>query len=319
MAVSRISEAQSHLFLADRANSLQVQLQTLQEQVATGRRLFRPDDDPLAAARVVRINSGLAAIDQYTEASRFGQDVLSAQDDWLGHAHELMVRAEEIATQYANGIISADERLVAAEEVHGLLQEMTTIANAQIAGRYLFAELAEGTAPYGDPDSTGYDPANAFDAATYIPDLTDPPQGFYVQIGGETGERVRVTTPPRVSGTPPVVTTTFTNALVALQALEDELASSTPDIPGTLAGLAQGRSDIDTERASVGARAAQLIGRQTQLTSLKGREQELRSRLQDADSISVISQLVQTQTALQAVLQVGSQLLQTSLSNLIRL
>jgi flagellar hook-associated protein 3 FlgL len=300
MALSRVSDAQSFAFFVERAHRLEVSIRRLQEQVASGRRLIDPEDDPLGAGQAARFAASLAALDQYEASSRFGSDVLGAEDKALGEAEQLLIRAEEIATQQASSLLSPDEREAAREEVHGLLQALTALGNTELAGRRVFAGLAlDAPQPFADPDSPGYTAATAYGGST---------QEFSVKIGSGPGERVRVTTRGDQ---------VFTSALQALEALETALATET-GIPGTLAALAAGRADLAAERSSVGARQAALLGRATQVTGVRLHEQSGRAEVVDADLTRVITDLTQTQTALQALFTARSQLTQTSLVNLLR-
>jgi flagellar hook-associated protein 3 FlgL len=302
MALTRIADGLTYAFLTDRANRLQVQLRVLQEQVASGRRLIDAEDDPLGAAQAARADASLAALGQYEESSRFGAEVLGAQDDALGEAEQLLVRAEEIATQQATGLVSAAERAAAREEVHGLLQALTAAANNELAGRRLFGGLAlDAPAPFADPDAPGYTPATAYGGST---------QDFWVKVGSGAGERVRVTTRGDQ---------VFSSALQALQDLETALATPGADVAATLAGLAAGRGDLAAERASVAARQAALVGRVKQVEAVAVTEQAGRARVLEADPVETISRLVQAQTALQALLSAGSQIARTSLVNLLEI
>ena len=69
MTISRVSDAQSFALLVSRTGQLQASLQTLEQQVASGKRIFSPDDDPLAAAASTRAQSALAALAQYGSGS----------------------------------------------------------------------------------------------------------------------------------------------------------------------------------------------------------------------------------------------------------
>jgi len=276
-----------------------VEIARLQEQIASGRRFSRIEDDPLNAVQVVRTNSSLASLAQYQESSRFGIDVLGAQDQALGEAVNLVIRAEEIATQQATGLFSDDERAAALEEVRGLLQGLTTLGNSDLAGRRLFAGLAlDAPAPFADPTAPGYDPTTAY---------TGSAQDFSVKIGAGPTERIRVSTQGDA---------VFEDALVGVVALENALATN-GDVSTTFAGLSTGRATITAERASVGARQTQLTDRDHQASALRIRDLTTLSRAQDADAVEVVSQLLLLQTALQTTLAAGAQLAQTSLANLI--
>src|SRR5438552_3568830 len=112
--------------------------------------------------------------------------------------------------------------------------------------------------------------------------------------------------------------TVFQRSLQALKDLWTALDTN-GDTAGTLAGLGSARDDLSTERASVGARQAELVSRTSQVKSLTVDQQKVLSDAQDADLVAVIARLTQTQTALQATLTAGAEIAQTSLVDLLRL
>ena len=302
MTISRVSDAQSFSLLVDRTGQLQVSLQTLEQEVSSGKRLFTPDDDPVGAATVTRAQSSLAALAQYGSGSSFGTEVLGAEDTALGEAQQILVRGEEIATQQASTLLSPGERAAAREEVHGLLEGLTALGDSEHAGRRIFGGLAlDAAAPFVavPADLSTYDPSKAY---------TGSAQEFSVKTGGTSSERVRITTRGD---------TVFQSSLQALKNLWTALDTN-GDTAGTLAGLSAARDDLSTERASVGARQAELVSRTAQVKSLTLDQQKVLSGAQDADLVAVIARLTQTQTALQAALTAGATIARTSLVDLLR-
>ena len=300
MAVTRISDAQNFDLINARVGALQVHLARLRDRVSTGRRFDTPDEDPLGASTVVRLRSSLASLEQYNQSAKFGDDVLTAQFGALREAKSILDRADEIATQQNTTFRTPEDRAAAAEEVHGLLQALTAIGNSSFAGRRLFSWLAQdSSAPFADPDSTGYNPATAFAGAT---------NDFSVKIGPSASERVRVTT--HGDGI-------FTAGLQGLHDLETALRTN-GSIGGTFAQLKLGQNGVATEAASVGSRQGVLRGRLSQVRSLTGQEQIALARTTDADLIQTLSELSQVQTSLQALLGASSQIAQQNLSSLIR-
>lgn len=303
MAISRISDAQMFSFLTDRVGRQQVTINALQEEIASGKRFSSPEQDPLGATQVVRLDGSISALDQYSESTRFGSDVLGAQDDTLGQAGNILVRAQEIATQQASGLLGPDERAAAKNEVQGLLEGLTGLANSEQGGRRLFGGLAlDAPPPFADPpaDLSTYDPTTAYSGST---------RDFFVKVGSSATDRVRVSTRGD---------TVFQSSLQALENLWTALDTN-GNVAGTLSGLGQGRADLAAERASVGARQSQLLDRTSQVSSLTTQQQKALSTVQDADLATVITQLTQAQTALQATLAAGAQLAQTSLVNLLHI
>ncbi len=300
MAISRVTDAQVFALLTERAGRLQATIDSLQEQIASGKKLLQPDQDPLGASQVIRHGTDLAALGQYAASATFGTNVLGLEDTVLADAAATMQRAEQIATEQSSDL-NADGRETAILEVHGLLQSLTVDANQQYAGRSLYGGLtADTTPPFADPDTPGYSAATAFSGST---------QELEIKVGPTPSERVRVTTRGDQ---------VFGSALTALEALETALRTG-GDVAGTLSALAQGRDAIVSERASVGARQAQLQERTSQVADQKLRVQTALSSIQDADPVTVITQLTQAQQAFEAVLAAGARVAQTSLVDLLKI
>jgi flagellar hook-associated protein 3 FlgL len=299
MPIGRVSDAQLFDALGRRASGLQASLQRLAEQIASGRRLLDPADDPVGAADVVRLEGALASFAQRETSASFGGAVLAAEEDALGEAGALLVRAREIAVQQSSTLLGPAERLVAAEEVHGLLQGLTALANGEFAGRRLFGGLAlDAPPPFADPDSPGYTAANAFTGST---------QELSLGFGGDG--QVRVSTRGDA---------VFADALAGLVALEDALRTD-GDVAATLAAIDQGTRAISDERGSVAARAATLADAGAEARARTADTTEMLSRLRDADLALLATQLRQAQTALEATIAAGAQLAKTSLVSLLQL
>lgn len=300
MAISRVSDAQNFALISSRVSGLQARLAELRDQIATGRKFLRPEQDPLGASTVVRLRSSLSSLEQFKQSSKFGDDVLTAQFSALRDAKNLLDRADEIATQQSTTFRTPEDRLAAAEEVHGLLQSLTTLGNSTFAGRRLFSWLAQDSAqPFADPDNVGYTPATAFTGGT---------ENFTVKVGPSAGEVVKVSSQGD---------DVFVPGLQGLYDLEHALRTN-GDIPATFTQLKAGQDAIAIEQSSVGARQAVVKGRITQLTSLNGQEQVAMARTTDADVIQSITDLTQVQASLQALLSAASQIAQQNLSSLIR-
>jgi flagellin-like hook-associated protein FlgL len=299
MSIQRIADAYSFTLLNQRASALELQIRRLQEQVTSGVLYSEPGQNPAAAAHILRSRAELSALAKYDDGAGFGVQILGAQDTALADATSLVVRAEEIAAQMSSGLVSAEQRFAAAEEVHGILEGLTLLGNGELSGRRLFGGLAlDSAVPFADPDSLGYDPANAYSGST---------QEFSVKIGAGASERVRLSTDGDA---------VFEDALVGVAALETALRTN-GDVAGTVAGLIQGRNTLGTERASVGARQAQLVDRQTQVGGSTLREQTGLAEVYDTELVLTISKLVQVQTALQATLQAATRVIQTNLTSLV--
>ena len=122
------------------------------DEISTGLRIRRPSDGPSEASGVVRTHSDLRTLQQFRTTLQTVSDQARAADTALNQAVDLVIRANTLASQGANFSQTAGTRAGMAVEVSGLLEQMITIANTNIGGKFLFAGLREETQPFL-PDS----------------------------------------------------------------------------------------------------------------------------------------------------------------------
>lgn len=129
-------------------NSAMERLQFAQSQMATGKRILKPSDDPLALSKSVRARAVLADNQQFL---RNIEDALS----WLENTEPVvdgmvtvLTELKEIGIEGASDTKSADERLVLAAQVDNLIERMVGLANTRFAGKYVFAGTYTTTPPY---------------------------------------------------------------------------------------------------------------------------------------------------------------------------
>jgi flagellar hook-associated protein 3 FlgL len=125
----------------------------LQEQAASGKRVNHFSDDPLGAARIFDLRGLEASIEQHDKNIDAAQPFLQQTDTVLGEAVDVLTRAKELTVAMANDSNSAQDRQLAAVEAGQLLQHMRSLANSDVAGRYLFAGFQNDTAPFSPTDA----------------------------------------------------------------------------------------------------------------------------------------------------------------------
>lgn len=113
---------------------LRTSAESLQNQLATGERLARSSDDPVAASqlRMMGRSDRLARIDA-ANARRTAEN-LDLASNALGAIGEDLIRARELVLWAASDTIGADERARIGEEVEQLRLRILSSANARDAG-----------------------------------------------------------------------------------------------------------------------------------------------------------------------------------------
>lgn len=135
----------------------QSDLSTVQQQLATGRRITTPSDDPSGATQVLQLTQQKELTDQYqTNASR-ALSRLQLEEGVLVAAGESLQRVRELAVQGLNGSLGQQNRSAIAAEVRQRLDELLQLANTKDgSGEYLFAGYQGQTTPFVDAGSGVY-------------------------------------------------------------------------------------------------------------------------------------------------------------------
>lgn len=120
----------------------------LQSEVASGRRIQRPSDDPAAALRILPLRNDLRNLEQLGGNVVLAQETLDTGAASLEDASAVMQRVRELTTQAANGTVSGNDRKSIAAEVDQLLQQMVSIANSKRGERFLFGGTENAEAPF---------------------------------------------------------------------------------------------------------------------------------------------------------------------------
>ena len=127
----------------------QQQLQDTQNQLASGRRVLRPSDDPLAAARIQELEANVATLGQYQRNAGLLENRLGLEEQVLASVGNLLQRVRELAVQANNATQTEATRASIAIELRESLDNLIDLANSKDAGgRYLFSGFRQGTQPF---------------------------------------------------------------------------------------------------------------------------------------------------------------------------
>ena len=137
-----------------------------QEQIATGRRVLTPSDDPVAATKILSLNNELAVIGQYENNIDIARTNLVQEENALASVNNLLQGMQELAVQAANtATLSSTEYSALASEVDSSIEELKNLMNTQNSnGDYVFGGYQSRNQPF-----TG----NALDGFTYHGDDGD--------------------------------------------------------------------------------------------------------------------------------------------------
>lgn len=141
----RVTE--SHVFglLAGHLQRSRARLLDLQQQVATGKAVRWPSDDPSAFHRILHHKVSISTIDQRLRNISFGKTRLDFSDQALMGVSESLSRLQQLAVQFRSDTNGPAERVIGAAEVRQLFAQMQLLANTELNGHPIFT----GTSTHG--------------------------------------------------------------------------------------------------------------------------------------------------------------------------
>lgn len=119
------------------------------QQIATGRRVVNPSDDPQAASRAVGVSQAQAVTQQYADARVSARNALSQSESVLNSVSDAIAGGKTLLVQAASDTLSDADRQSVASELRGIYETMIGQANATDGnGRYLFGGYKDDSPPF---------------------------------------------------------------------------------------------------------------------------------------------------------------------------
>lgn len=151
----RISSQQIFSGGINRLQDLNSSLNQTQEQISTGKRVNKPSDDPVAAARILKLDQELSRIETYQRNAGLAENRLQREESALESSVDIIQRVRELTVQAGNGSLSANDRKSISSELKERLGQLANITNTRDAsGEYIFSGFQGNTAAFAK-DASG--------------------------------------------------------------------------------------------------------------------------------------------------------------------
>ncbi|KGA99230.1 flagellar hook-associated protein FlgL [Leclercia pneumoniae] len=119
------------------------------EQMATGKRINRPSDDPIAASQAVVLSQAQSQNTQFTLARSFATQKVSLEENVLTQVTTAIQSAQEKIVYAGNGTLSDNDRASLATDLKGIRDQLMNLANSTDGnGRYIFAGYKTENPPF---------------------------------------------------------------------------------------------------------------------------------------------------------------------------
>jgi flagellar hook-associated protein 3 FlgL len=126
-------------------------------QLASGKRVLKPSDDPSAAVQGIELTSAMETLQQYQENIVQAEGRLNFEESTLQQVADVLQRSRELALQGNNATLTNEDRGFIASELRQRLDELLDQANARYAnGEYVFAGFQSQTQSFAPDNSGGF-------------------------------------------------------------------------------------------------------------------------------------------------------------------
>ncbi len=283
----------------------QSQLNRLQMQLNSNKRILSAADDPSGSARVIDLNQTLEQTEQYQKNIQSAKQRLDLSDGIVSNVVDVLQKVKELGISSLNATKSASDRIAIAEEMESLNTHLLGLANTRNAnGEYMFSGFKTNTPAFSKAVTPG--------GYTYNGDLNRR------EIQISTDRSVADGDPAvKIFGIPsgfPGVPGSSANVFEAIDKFVADLRSNTPNT-ASLGDLNTAFDNVQTIQASIGVRLSALDSQEDSNANYKLDMKTVLSQTEDLDYAEAFNQYSQQSVTLQAAQQAYTQVKKLTLFN----
>lgn len=277
----------------------QQQINTDEQQIATGQSVNVPSDNPAAAAVLVRYADQSSQADQFQRSIGSVQGEMQNADTALSSVITALQQAVSLGIEGANSTVNSADRAALATQVQGIQSQLISLGNLTYQGNYVFGGTATQTVPY----------------------VLNPTSPSGVTYQGNTGVNTvtlgsNFSLKTNMPGSQ-LFSASGTDMFKSIQDLINSLTSGV-GISTAVTEVGAASSSIDTQRVFYGNALNQLDAQQTYLSSETAQLSAQQDIAGGANLAVVITNLTTSEVALQATLQTIGQTAHTDLFNYVK-
>jgi flagellar hook-associated protein 3 FlgL len=272
----------------------QQQINTDEQEIASGQSVNLPSDNPAAAAELVQNADQSSQADQFQRSIGSIQGEIQNADAALSAVTTSLQQAISLGVEGANGTVNSADRAAIATQVQGIQSQLLSLANLSYQGNFVFGGTANQTTPYvldsSSPSGVTYQGNSGVNSVTLGTQFS-----LQTNLPGSQ-----------------LFSASASNMFQSIQDLITSLQSGT-GITTAVTEVGSASNYIDSQRVFYGNALNQLTTQQTYLSSETTQLSQEQNTIGGADLTAVISNLTTSQTSLQATLEAIGQ---TSTTNL---
>ena len=273
---------------------LSEQMLRAQNKISSGKKVSKPSDDPIAAAKILDHRTSLQTMEQYVTNVETAKSRVEYADAILGYIDDLVTEAHGIAQ--AQSSRDAESMAAAAIEVRDIYDHIMELANSKYGDHYIFSGSKSHTPPFTrDADFNATYQGNGDSYQTMVSDS----QVVKVVSDGEA-----------IFQDPPDGTDLF----LSLKALIDGLeAGDNSQVLAQTENLHNAQIHNHSVRTQYGTNLHRLEVSGNHWQNFRPKVEEMLTRLEAADMAEAIIELNNLEIAYQATIMTAAKIVQPSL------
>lgn len=281
--------------MASSLTSVMQDIQQTETELATGKVVNQPSDNPSAYAQEGLMTANLSAISNDLTLAARVKARLAGADSALAQVQNALNSAITTATQGADGSISTTQMQSLAQSVQGLLSQVVTSANLQELGSYVFAgnnSLTQPFSPTGTYLGNAATNSATFSTGAVVQENFDGQSIFGNSTSGAIGALTSLSSAlsagnkSAVSATLPVLQ----SALSSLATTRSKIGSQTDTLQNMVTNLNSQSTSIQAASSSlVGVNVAQAAAHVQEVLLQQGALVSLSSDLAKIPLVNVLA------------------------------
>ena len=267
-------------------------------QLSTGKKLNYLGDSPLGSADLVDITEHALRLDAYRFNITNSTNQLKSAESVLNLANNAFVSIHTLGVQAATETLNDEARKAILNEMEKLREELLSIGNSKVDGRYLFAGSKIEDAPFELVEtSPGSDLFNVVYKGNN--NVISVPVGDGVEVvAGVSGEKALGAVFKKVDD----LIEAISNSITGLGTVEG--------IGTALGGYNEALNELGQARGQLGV-SLSMVERLSEMINVRdGVLKEQRSSIEDANILDVTVRITLLRTAISAALSAGGAVLQ---------
>lgn len=285
------------------------QMNNTQTQLATGRKINKPSDDPVGITYSLRYRAELSSNEQYQKNVDSAVSWLDFNDTVMNQAGSVVQRLRELTVQASTGTNPQSALDSINEEVKQLKEQLIDISNSKLNGKYIFNGETYDVKPYDFPTNSD----GSLDTTNAASVVTD--KGKINFIVGESVQLPINVSGNEVFGTGAEDDNLFVIVNTIMKALTDgnqkELSDQLDNIDSRTDKMLAIRSEIGAKTNRVDLMMGRLDDLGINLT-------DLQSKVEDADYAELSMQSKIQENIYNASLSAGAKIISPSLVDFLR-